>query len=436
LPRKVARVSIGEAGLLGPIRQSLKSVTAWVAEAPWLNRQRLRNYPKIFLVAYALTFTIWVMTLHGMVSRQGKPIGVDFQVNWAGSEMALRGQPSAVYDMKKFHALEQEEVGQGTFLAPWIYPPTFLVIVLPTALLPYLWALCIWMLLTFAGYSLVLRKIIPHTETFWPVLAFPGAFANLMNGQNGLLAFSVLGAALLSLESRPLLAGAFFGLLSYKPPMGVLVPLVLAASGRWRAFFAATATAIALAGISLVMFGAETWRAFLNSLGFTSHQIIQNGEVQFYTMQTVFAGTRLLGGGIAAAYVVQIVAAAITVAIVLWIWRQDIQFELKASALVTGIVLVSPYIIYYDLVVLGLPIAWLALEGRRSGFLPFEKSLLAVAWVLPLLCEPVADSTHVPLTPLVCFLLLALIVRRAKMAAPAVSRNSWRDTADAPARQS
>ena len=127
---------------MGPTRQSLKSIIAWVAEAPWLNRERLRVYPKIFLVAYALSFTVWVMTLHGMVSRQGKPIGVDFQVNWAGSEMALRGQPSAVYDMKKFHALEQEVVGQRTFLAPWIYPPTFLVIVLPTALLPYLWALC------------------------------------------------------------------------------------------------------------------------------------------------------------------------------------------------------------------------------------------------------------------------------------------------------
>jgi len=404
---------------VGPIRQSLKSIVAWVAEAPWLNRERLRVYPKIFLVAYALSFTVWLMTLHGIVSPEGKPIGVDFQVNWAGSEMALRGQPSAIYDMKKFHALEQKEVGQRTFLAPWIYPPTFLVIVLPTALLPYLWALGIWMMLTFAGYSLVLWKIIPRTETFWPVLAFPGAFANLMNGQNGLLAFSVLGGALLSLESRPLLAGAFFGLLSYKPPMGVLVPLVLAASGRWRAFFAAAATAIALAGISLVMFGAETWRAFLNSLGFTSHQIIQNGEVQFYTMQTVFAGARLLGGGITVAYLSQIVAAAIAATIVVWIWRRDTKFELKASALVAGIVLVSPYIIYYDLVVLGLPIAWLALEGRRSEFLPFEKSLLVVAWFLPLVCEPVASFAHVPLTPFVCLLLLALIIHRVKMAAPA-----------------
>jgi len=403
--------------LFRPLRQSLKALIAWVAEAPWLNRARLRIYPKIFLLAYILTFAGMVIASRGIVSRQGKPIGVDFQVNWAASEMALSGQSSAVYDIKRFHAVEEEGVGHRTFIAPMIYPPTFLVIALPTALLPYLWALAIWMTLTFSGYLLVLRKIIPRAETFWPALAFPGAFANLMNGQNGLLAFSLLGGALLTLESSPILGGVLFGLLSYKPPMGVLVPIVLAASGRWRAFFAATITATALAGISLVMFGAETWRAFFNTLGFTRHFVLERGEVQFYTMQTVFAGVRLIGGGIAVAYLVQILVAALVAATVVWIWRQKIQFELKAAALATGIPLVSPYIIYYDLVVLALPIVWLALEGRRSGFLPFEKSLLVIAWLLPLMCEPIARSTSVPLTPLVCVLLLTFIARRSKMAA-------------------
>jgi len=148
-------------------------------------------------------------------------------------------------------------------------------------------------------------------------------------------------------------------------------------------------------------------------------------------MQTVFAGVRLMGGGITLAYFVQIVVAALVAAIVVWIWRQNIQFELKGAALATGIPLVSPYIIYYDLVVLALPISWLALEGRRSGFLPFEKLLLVVAWVLPLMCEPIARSTSVPLTPLVCILLLAFIARRAKTAALERDHSISRSPADA-----
>ncbi len=246
-----------------------------------------------------------------MVSREGKPIGVDFSCYWAASAMALRGEPSAVLmTSKRLYAVEEEAVGQGTFVALWYYPPTFLIIVLPAALVGYLWALGIWTTLTFAGYSMVLRKIIPRAETFWPALAFPGVFANLQNGQNGLLTFSLLGGALLSLESRPLLAGALFGLLTYKPQMGVLVPLVLVATGRWRAFFAAAVTAIAFAGISLVMFGAGTWGAFLNTLE-PARRVIIGGGVRFYTMQSVFSGARLLGAGTRAAYTSQILAPAL-----------------------------------------------------------------------------------------------------------------------------
>ena len=163
------------------------------------------------------------------------------------------------------------------------------------ALLPYLWSLAIWMTLTFAGYLLVLRKIIPRAETFWPALAIPGAFANLMNGQNGLLAFSVLGAALLWVESNPLLGGALFGLLTYKPPMGVLVPFVLIASGRWRAFFAAAFTATAIAGISLEMFGAKTWLAFFGTLDLPGGRLSRKGGVRFSTMQSVFAACAIAG---------------------------------------------------------------------------------------------------------------------------------------------
>lgn len=409
--------------------ESLKSVIAWVAEAPWLNRKRLRIYPAIFLVAYILTFIAWVMAANGMVSRQGKPIGVDFECYWAASAMALKGEPAAVYDFNRLHAVERKEVGQSTFIAAWIYPPTFLTVVLPVAFLPYLWALGIWTVATFAGYLAVLRKIVPRVETLLPALAFPGAFANIENGQNGLLTFSLLGGALLSLESRPALAGILFGLLTYKPQMVVLVPLVLMASGRWTAFFSAAITAIAFAGISFVMFGGQTWKAFFGILEFTRHVVIENAGVQFYTKQSVFSAVRLVGGGVSAAYAWQILVAAIAAVTILWIWRQDIQFKLKGSALATGMILVSPYILYYDLVVLALPIAWLGLEGQNSRFLPFEKSLLVTAWLLPLICEPVARYTLVPLTPLVCILLLLFITRRATMAV-GQSRSSLRRSGD------
>ena len=147
-------------------------------------------------------------------------------------------------------------------------------------------------------------------------------------------------------------------------------------------------------------------------------------QIRFYTIQTVFAGARLLGAGIAASYLAQIVAAAIAATMVVRIWRRDIRFELKAAALVAAIALASPYMIYYDLVVLGLPIASLALEGRRQDFFRLKNSFWLSRRCFPLICGPVASRAHVPLTPFVCFLLLALIIRRSKMAVRAPVRSS------------
>ena len=53
---------------------------------------------------------------------------------------------------------------------------------------------------------------------------------------------SYLSLALI--DRRPWLAGVLIGCLAYKPQFGLLIPLVLVASGRWRVFAAAVATVL------------------------------------------------------------------------------------------------------------------------------------------------------------------------------------------------
>ena len=87
---------------------------------------------------------------------------------------------------------------------------------------------------------------------------------------------------------------------------------------------------------------------------------------------------------------------------------------MKAASLVVAAVLSSLHLIYYDLVLLGLPVAMLAVEGERTGFRPYEKTLLVIAWVLPMLCEFVAQYLRVPFTPLVGILLMISMMSRAR----------------------
>ncbi len=281
----------------------------------------------------------------------------------------------------------------------------------------------VWTAVTFAAYLAVMWTIDAERDALWLAIAFPGALVNLTNGQNGFLTLGLLGAALLTLERRPLVAGVMFGLMAYKPQYGLLVPIFLIATGRWRAIAAAAVTVALLAALSLALFGAQTWQAFFTSITFTRHVVLEQGGSGFEKLQSAFAAARLWGFGVATAYVVQAIVSLITALAVIWIWRRTAKFDLQAAALATGVLLTTPYMMDYDLVLLAMPIAWLALEGRRSGFMPWEKSLLAFVWLLPLFARSLAGYALIPVAPLAMLLLIADIARRAAAVnVPPVSR--------------
>ncbi len=388
-------------------------------DAPWLTRRRLVAYPKLFLVVYVVSASVWLMHSKGLVDPAGHPIGADFAVLWSASQLAIKGLAASVYDTAQLWRVERTAVQSASLgYTSFGYPPMYLLIISPLALLPYVWSLIAWSAATFAAYFAVMWKIDPERDSIWPAIAFPGALVNLTNGQNGFLTLALLGAALLTLERRPILAGVMFGLMSYKPQYGILVPIFLLATGRWRAIAAASVTVVLFAALSFAIFGAQTWQAFFVSVSFNRHVVLEQGGIGFEKIQSAFAAARLWGFSIATAYAFQCVVSLITVLTVTWIWRRTTKFELHAAGLATGILLATPYIIVHDLVILALPIAWLALEGRRCGFLPWEKSLLAFVWLLPLFARLLAGHAMIPIAPLAMLLLLADTARRAAVSIP------------------
>ena len=66
------------------------------------------------------------------------------------------------------------------------------------------------------------------------------------------------------------------------------------------------------------------------------------------------------------------------------------RYELKAAALAVGCLLATPYVLDYDLVVLAIAIAFFARHGFANGFRDYEITLLAAAWVVPLLARGIA----------------------------------------------
>jgi hypothetical protein len=172
---------------------------------------------------------------------------------------------------------------------------------------------------------------------------------------------------------------------------------VLLATGRWKTFLSAAATVAALVLSTLALFGPDVWRAFLASTEFTRHVLLEAGDPGWEKIQSVFAWVRLWGGSAALAYAVQIAATLAVAAALIWVWRSGARYAWEAAALVLATMLGAPFSIDYDMMVLAIAIAFLAIDGLEHGFAPYEKSLLAAIWLVPLVTRGIADAIYLPL---------------------------------------
>ncbi len=378
----------------------------------WLNKRRLRAYPWLFLVAFTMIAGYWVVQSNVGLDVEGKPLGYDFVSFWSASTLALEGEAEASYQPERILEAGRRAIPDLDTRFIWSYPPTFHLLVLPLALLPFIWSYLIWFLVWLVPFLLVIRKMAPAPETLMLALAFPGTLLNLAQGQNGLMVAALFGAAMLLLGPRPILAGILIGLLSCKPQFGLLIPIALIFGRHWTAFATAAVTTLAFAALSFLAFGVQDWLAFFANLEFAT-AVLEDGRLPWAKMPSIFATLRLLGTPVDWAYGAQALmalGAAVTVALV---WWRPVPLPLAAAVLTSGALLVSPHLNDHDLALLAVPIALLAWHAHQEGWLRGEREILVVAWLAPVITTLVAEPTHLQVGFLCLLATFALAVRRA-----------------------
>jgi arabinofuranan 3-O-arabinosyltransferase len=315
--------------------------------------------------------------------RAGHGIANDFVNVWSAGRLVLEGHPAAAYDWTLHRQMQEAAVGHAFDGAyRWHYPPPFLFAAALAAMLPYVPAGIAWLLATGAAYTMAIRHIIGERVGWLFALGFPGAIWTVTAGQNGFLTAALIGGTLRLMEGHPVLAGCCLGLVTYKPQFGVLFPLVLVATGRWRTFWSAAAVAFAMAALSWLAFGSALWAAPAQSVSTANQLVLTDGGMGWNKLQSVFGLVRALGGGETLAWIIQGGVAVVCAGAVTLTWRSRAPFDLKAGALAAGLVLVTPYVFAYDLVALAVPCAFLLRFALARGFLRFEASGLAAAGTL------------------------------------------------------
>ncbi|MBF0246685.1 MAG: DUF2029 domain-containing protein [Alphaproteobacteria bacterium] len=384
----------------------------------WLTAERIRVYSWILIVLWTLGLAGVVATSSDYRDAFGRPLGTDFANVWTAGAMALDGHAAAVWEPEAHHAVQLRVFGPGSPFYGWHYPPFFLLVASVLALMPYGLALGVWLAGTVPLYLRALKGIVSDRLATLAAVAFPGVAVTAIHGQNGFLTTALFAGALMQLERRPYVSGVLFGLMAYKPQFGLLVPVALAVSGRWRAFGAASLTVAMLAGISTLAFGMEIWDAFLASTRFTRDVVLEAGALAWEKQQSAFAAVRLWGGTVELAYGAQAAMAVFSAFGVAWLWRGRAAFAVKAAGLVCGALLATPYVLDYDMVIVAPAIAWMAAHGMKHGFLDWEKTVLALAWIAPLVARASALAINFPLGLIVLTALFLLILRRAWMDGP------------------
>jgi hypothetical protein len=383
-----------------------------LASGDWVNARRVRLVCWLLLAATILSYTALLATAHGTLDTMGRPIGTDFSDVYAAGWMADHGRAAAAWVWPQHYAVQQAlHHSNAVPFYGWHYPPPFLLIASLLATLPYLPALALWQGATLAGAVAVARAIAPGRGTILAVLAAPASFVCLGHGQNAFLTTSLLGGGLWLLDRRPWVAGLLLGCLVYKPQFAVLLPVVLIASGNRHAVLGAAISSLVLIAATLAIWGWPVWHAFADSLPMTRAIVIESGQTGWEKIVSAFAMVRAWRAPVPLAYAVQggVSALAIAGAAVAARWASA---AVRGAAVCGAALLSTPYALDYDLVILGAALCFLVADARARGWLPWEKSLLALAYAAPLFGRQLAGLTLIPLDWIACVAVFALALRR------------------------
>lgn len=139
-----------------------------------------------------------------------------------------------------------------------------------------------------------------------PLLAAPATLINFSMGQKAFLTAALFLGGLNWLDRRPLLAGILFGALTFKPQLGLLIPVMLLAGRYWSTFVATVITMLGLFAWSYLFVGFEAWRDYLTIGVPAQRELMEHGRGWFLSMMpSSFAAARLLGFGVSTGYIVQ-----------------------------------------------------------------------------------------------------------------------------------
>jgi hypothetical protein len=372
-----------------------------------ISKAHIRAAPAVVAAALIAAIALTILDLPlGALPLQLK--NKDFANYWMAGHLLHDGKGATLFGPPAAYLEAMRAVfGADYPWHNWSYPPHAALLLLPLGVLGFLPGMAVFLGVTLAVYVCALQSLRPRWTGISVIQLLPFIAGNLVATQNGFLTAALLIGGLALRDRRPLLAGVLFGLLTFKPQLGLLLPILLICERRWLSIAAATATTLALVVVSIAVFGPESWTGYFRYVAPYQTEVMNTLGGDFpHMMGSAFGSARSLGLDAYAAMWVHAPFAVIGFSLLLFgLWRLT---DANARAFLTLIagMLVVPYSAAYDFGALATFAALWPFSGdeRKPG--PGLRALLILAAALPMAILPLGQA-GLPLTPV---LLLAVAV--------------------------
>jgi hypothetical protein len=332
-----------------------------------------------------------VLGIFGLISLGLKS---DWLAYYAAGRFLLDGRLAQVYDLPILQGWQAQYIGKN--FTPYLYAPAYALPFAPLALLPPWAARLAWLLVGLAAGLFAARLSTRWSGLSLPVslvalLAYPPFVYSLAVGQISpitLLIFS--GVAALELAGhRDSRTGLLAGLALYKPQQ--LVPLAVSwlAGRRWRSLAGLAAAGLLVAALSFLL-DPRSPAAYLqitrSFFGLAEQSTASGANISLFALSP-WSGLSVL---------------MVVLGLLIWVQIKGDR-HLGQALLWMAPVLVAPYLVIYDMLLLALPLSLLVPLLRKDRLLQAGVTLL---WLACLLAPFIIATRPVTWTALLLYLMV------------------------------
>jgi len=371
-----------------------------------IGRSFLRLWP--YVILYFFATYVAVLVYQYVTNTIDEP--ADFTAFFAVGTLSSDGRAEDAYSRAAIDETVLALFPETDKRFYWFYPPYYNILLEFFSMFSYTTAFLLWNAVMLTFMMVAMRPLVDGRAAL-VIATFPPLLINFALGQNGFLIAGLLAILCTQAERRPVVAGVALGVLSFKPHLGLLLPLALLMRRRLVPIVVAFVVVVVLCVLGFLRYGPDPWAAFLRAAG-TTAWLVEDRELRVDLMVSPLATLSNLGLGMGTAAIVQYAVSAAVIASFIVAGCRAAPQRLLFGLAITGTFVASPYSFPYDWAVLAVPLALYFQDVRGRGWYRGDRPVLMLLYVAGLTASFAWKSWTYPLPAVSLILFYAVMCRR------------------------